>query len=907
MFGFKHRYALRVSMASCLVAALALGSVSVAPHAAAASAPAVTPTVSVSSSTIPLGSAVAVSGTGFLANEAVAVTINQQSGPLATVTAGPTGTVASTPITIPLTLSLGVHTLTLTGSTSNRTASTSITLIPGATVTPLTVPLGGQVTVAAAGFAPNEQITIAVSTSVTQPAVVVTTATANASGALPPAAVTIPATLPQGTGTVVLTGVTSRHVATAQLVLSAEVPATLKPLLPTIDHAGADVFSGSNWAPNEPVTITISGLTGPLAVLNADAGGNLPLISVRIPDTVVGGAHTLTATGALSQKTATATLTISAVPTPLLVAPTATNPGGLITVSGGNFTANEGVVVTIDGLATPLATLTADANGQLPATGVSMPYNLAAGTHTLRLTGSTSKTTATATIAVAALSPAITLSTTTVRPGNVVTVSGTGFGRQEQVTLALNGAPLTTTPPVITTNNSAFTATLTVPGSLLRGANTISAIGNESRAVASANVIGVIPIATTLYFAGASTLPGELAVLPILNTNAQTAHVYLTFYFRGGVPLHARIAVEPHSHATANLNVLAGANRIFGVKLTSDGVVAAQLHEFRSGKDGYGLLGVTAPNTTWYLAEGYTGLTFHETLALVNPGLAESQVQLHLLPFGGRAARTVTVSVAPRSTHIVDVNSLMPNQSLSVIAQASQPIVLARKLTFSSNSYGVTAKTGVNAPATTWIFAEGATTSRFQTFLTILNPNTTGTYATASFYGRTGGSLGTRTVYLPALSRANLKLNRFLSPTVVAAVVTSDIPVVVERPEYFGDPNRPNVAGSDVFGRNGTGLSWTFPDGNTLSHLEFLRIYNPSLNPVSIVATFYESSGKMVTKQIAVPPTVQYSIDVNALVPNLAKEHSITLRSVNGQGFVAEQTTFAPNFSTLSSTQGFAS
>jgi len=51
---------------------------------------------------------------------------------------------------------------------------------------------------------------------------------------------------------------------------------------------------------------------------------------------------------------------------------------------------------------------------------------------------------------------------------------------------------------------------------------------------------------------------------------------------------------------------------------------------------------------------------------------------------------------------------------------------------------------------------------------------------------------------------------------------------------------------------------------------------------------------------------VRYNVDVNRLVPGLSPEHSVVLSAANGVGFVAEQTVFAPDFSALDSTQGFA-
>ncbi len=546
---------------------------------------------------------------------------------------------------------------------------------------------GDHIILAGTGFSPHEALTV----SLIGHGGPLATLKADARGALLPTRVMVPYAAPAGEHTLTLTGASSHRSASAGLILTA-ISATLAIAPSTTDHGAAVAISGTNWAPGEAITITLNDVAAPLVVARADAAGLLPQTSATIPSTATAGAHTLTAVGAVSQRTATAALTINRVDAMLAVASATTNRGGLVLVSGANFAPNEPLTVTIEGLRTPLATLTATAQGTLPTTGISIPYDAPEGAQTLRLTGATSTRTATVALAVQALVPSLSLNAAAVRPGDTVIVSGKDFGRAEQVTLALNGAALPTSPAAITTTNGAFTATIAVPGALLRGANTLSAIGNQSRVSAVATLHGSLPAASTFYVAGASTMAGESARLPILNPNAQPAHVELTFYYHDGAPGQASLDVPANGHATADLNALAGANRAFGVKLVADRAVRAQLQVDRAGKDGFSLLGVAAPATTWYLAEGYTGLTFRQTLALVNPGQVPAQVELKLLPLGGRAAKTVSVTVAPQRTRLVDVNSLLPRQSLSVIATASAPIVLTRLQTFSNDGYGITAK-----------------------------------------------------------------------------------------------------------------------------------------------------------------------------------------------------------------------
>jgi len=53
-----------------------------------------------------------------------------------------------------------------------------------------------------------------------------------------------------------------------------------------------------------------------------------------------------------------------------------------------------------------------------------------------------------------------------------------------------------------------------------------------------------------------------------------------------------------------------------------------------------------------------------------------------------------------------------------------------------------------------------------------------------------------------------------------------------------------------------------------------------------------------------VAPTAGYTIDVYRLLPGFASIYGAVVRSANGQGFVAEQTVFAPHHTMLRSTEG---
>ena len=499
----------------------------------------------------------------------------------------------------------------------------------------------------------------------------------------------------------------------------------------------------------------------------------------------------------------------------------------------------------------------------------------------------------------------------TARPGVSVTVNGRDFGSDQIITLALDGEALTTRPAVIVSDRQGrFTAAFVTPRSLLSGQNTVAASGAPGGRTTVAPLSSAPGVASQFYFAAGEDSAAVHASLTLLNSDRRPVRVRLTFYGRTGGTAVRQVSVGATRERTLSVAGLHVGSGLFGLAVRADRAIAATLTLSRVGRDGDSLLGSPDLATHWYLAEGYTSLTFHESVGILNPADAPAHVTLHLLPVGGRRARSVVLRVAAHSEAVADVNRLLPRQALSISTDSDRPVVVARTLTFSSDragtGFGLTLRTGSTTPATTWLFAEGSTLDRFQTFLTVLNPNRVPARVTAQFYGASGRALGRRALIVAAQSRGTLKLNAFLKDRGIASLVLSDRPVLVERAEYFGPPNSPYIAGAAVFGRNGPAARWSFPGGPGAGLSEILPLYNPSAVTIPIEATFYGRNGETRLFHFVLLPHAHDTVAVRRVSADFAPERGITLRATNGRGFVAEQTLFSPDHRTLLSTQGFA-
>ncbi|HWE63557.1 MAG TPA: hypothetical protein VHB98_17730, partial [Chloroflexota bacterium] len=726
------------------------------------------------------------------------------------------------------------------------------------------------------------------------------------------ASVTIPATAGVGNVFQVYTYGTRSHVLqVAPLTVINALPAPRISAQPIpVNRGGSVQVSGSGFAAGETIDLYLAA-NASVATATANGSGAFAGVSVPVPAFLTPGQQTLMAYGVSSRLVAAAQITVTQPPpqpAAITVSPLTANPGSLVLVSGKGFTAREPVHVSFAGKV--VLVVTANDAGNFADFGFTLPVSAGAGTFAVIASGVQSGRSAVAGLTVVPFTPSLALSPTSGTPGAQATATGQGFAPNEVVTLALNGQALATTPSTIRTSASGtFSATLVVPATALAGANTLAATGATSRGTATATLSVNLPVQSTWYLAGGSTQPGYDTQVALVNPNGQSASVTFSFMFTSGTPVPYSTTVPANSRATVDVGSIVGAGHDVFTMITADRKIGAEQTIFRAGQDFSTTVGVSAPSNDWYLAEGYTGLTFHEYVRIFNPGTTVANAELRLLPFNGRPATTVAETVAPRSGLIVDVNTIVPGASLSAIVNSDQPVVVDRLITFGSGGYGATEQMGSTTASNTWLFAEGSTVNNFETYLTILNPSTSRqAVVTATFFDLFGNVLGNDTIVVDALHRGNIKVNDTVHSSGIATIVTSNVPVFVERPLYFGSPNGAAAGGSDVFGRNGGGVSWLFPEGNTGgSFREFLLLENPSLETATVRVRFYQPTGQTVDYTVTVPARSRATIDVLRDLPALTPgQQSALVTSTNGVPIIAEQSIYSDNFSKGDGAAGIA-
>ena len=100
----------------------------------------------------------------------------------------------------------------------------------------------------------------------------------------------------------------------------------------------------------------------------------------------------------------------------------------------------------------------------------------------------------------------------------------------------------------------------------------------------------------------------------------------------------------------------------------------------------------------------------------------------------------------------------------------------------------------------------------------------------------------------------------------VSSRVTSDVPVVVERPLYFQTGNA--NGGHCAMGVQSANIRWFFAEGCTQpGFAEWLCVLNPNAHPVNLNLNYYVEQSSNVSLPVTIPANTRYTQNVNSVVP----------------------------------------
>ncbi len=274
-----------------------------------------------------------------------------------------------------------------------------------------------------------------------------------------------------------------------------------------------------------------------------------------------------------------------------------------------------------------------------------------------------------------------------------------------------------------------------------------------------------------------------------------------------------------------------------------------------------------------YFAEGARVPSFTTMFAIVQPAWNQpaAHVQLRHVTTDGDvyASRVVVPPGARRTVDARDVAGLA-GHGFATLLESDRPVVADRVVTWGDGGHGSHAERGVQAPSTTWYFAEGATHSGFQLFYLLQNPNGHDVDVTMTYMRAHPLPPLVRTHRVQAGRRETIWVNfDEVDPTTPAAgtessvVITADAPIVAERAMY-SEGRPPFEAGHGAAGVTAPSTAWTFAEGATGPWFDmFLLLANPNDVPATVAVTYLLPDGPSPPRTVIVEPRARRTIWVD--------------------------------------------
>ncbi|MFH1150342.1 MAG: DUF5719 family protein [Actinomycetota bacterium] len=228
----------------------------------------------------------------------------------------------------------------------------------------------------------------------------------------------------------------------------------------------------------------------------------------------------------------------------------------------------------------------------------------------------------------------------------------------------------------------------------------------------------------------------------------------------------------------------------------------------------------------------------------------------------------------------------MGHWSIRIVTAAALVATLAFVTSPAGASAEITQRGSSALPNNTWYFAEGTTRSGFDEWLTLQNPGDDPAQVTITFMMADGYNQDEH-LEVSGHSRSTLSVRDVIGPDRdVSARVSSDKPVVAERPMYFSYEGTLD-GGSCAIGATSPSTTWYFAEGNTRSGFtEYLCVQNPQDAQASVHVEYMSSGPINYFQDFTVPARSRVTVRVADTVP---PGQDVSARLSSDRAVVAER------------------
>ena len=276
--------------------------------------------------------------------------------------------------------------------------------------------------------------------------------------------------------------------------------------------------------------------------------------------------------------------------------------------------------------------------------------------------------------------------------------------------------------------------------------------------------------------------------------------------------------------------------------------------------------------TTWYFAEGNTHSGFDEWLLIQNVDTStESDVTI---TYYNRSGNTTTqdITVGAETRYSVNVTNTLSSVTgfsgtdigAKVVGTGGN-IKVTRSMYWGANWLGAHSFKGSTSLATTWYLAEGSING-FDEYILILNPNSSASTVTITYYSGTGEQITEPAITVPASSRYTVKVNDSSLLNIFSNLgckIVSTETIAVERAMYQ------DTYGHCSLGATSTATTWYFAEGCTAGNFTtFLSLLNTNSTAVTATITFYKDDSTSSQSTQTINANTRKAINLADIIPN---------------------------------------
>ncbi len=294
-------------------------------------------------------------------------------------------------------------------------------------------------------------------------------------------------------------------------------------------------------------------------------------------------------------------------------------------------------------------------------------------------------------------------------------------------------------------------------------------------------------------------------------------------------------------------------------------------------------------NTSWFLPEGST-VGFEGFVLIQNPNNQTISVDVTFFKQDGTTTEiTETVLALARLT--VPIHLHVPDTfSVSTQVDATLPIIVERAMYFNGqqsahNSIGVT------RTATEWFFPANRAFAGDEDFILIVNPNSSGTSVTASFFLEDAEPV-VEAYTLSPTSRFTIPVHGVVPGRRSSVKLESTLEVAAERAFYFSS----RTGGAAGVGAVSPSLTWYFAEGDTVADPfdsdTFLELTNTGGSSAAVTVNYMLEDGTVLPKGYILAARRRTTIDVAGEIGSNRRFSMVVISNVP---IIAERTIFSGN------------